>query len=151
MRMIVPPLKERRMVNRLLVSFFRHHKASNFNRAITEVCRFYRLRRPRVEWYEYLDWGRTAGRTYENGKIHLVHPENWKKGRKYNSERQWVNMVYHEMGHYIFWADPERKADTFAIRMERDILLRNGNGNGNGNGNSNGNGHVRARVARRTV
>jgi hypothetical protein len=92
-----------------------------------------------VEWFEYLDWGRTAGRTYENGKIHLVHPENWKKGRKYNSERQWVNTVYHEMGHYIFWADAERKADTFALRMERNAV--NGNGfhaavtsNGKGNG-----------------
>jgi hypothetical protein len=56
-----------------------------------------------------------------------VHPENWKKGRKYNSEKQWVNIVYHEMGHYVFWADAERKADTFANRMERN-LNRNGNG-----------------------
>ena len=68
-----------------------------------------------------------AGRTYENGKIHLVHPENWKKGRKYNTERQWVNTVYHEMGHYIFWSDAERKANTFAYRMERNVS-RNGNG-----------------------
>jgi hypothetical protein len=97
-----------------------------------------------VEWFEYLDWGRTAGRTYENGKIHLVHPENWKKGRKYNSERQWVNIVYHEMGHYIFWSDAERKADTFALRMEHN-LARNGNGNGNGLA------HVRTRVSRRAA
>ena len=147
MRMIVPPLKERRMVNRLLVAFFRVHKPSNFNRAIAEVCRFYRLKRPQVEWYEYLDWGRTAGRTYENGKIHLVHPENWKKGRKYNSERQWVNTVYHEMGHYIFWSDAERKADTFASRMERNVS-RNGNAV-----SRNGHGVVpaRARVSRRAA
>jgi hypothetical protein len=125
MRMIVPPLKDRRVVNRLLVAFFREHKPSNFNRAIGEICRFYRLKRPQVDWFEYLDWGRTAGRTYENGKIHLVHPENWKKGRKYNSEKQWVNAVYHEMGHYVFWSDAERKADTFANRMERNVS-RNG-------------------------
>jgi hypothetical protein len=121
MRMIVPPVKERRMINRLLLAFFREHRISNFNRAMTRMCRFYRLKRPQVEWFEYLDWGRTAGRTYENGKIHLVHPENWKRGRKYNSERQWVNAVYHEMGHYIFWTDAERKADTFALRMERNV------------------------------
>lgn len=125
MRMIVPPLRERRVINRLLVAFFHAHKPAEFNRAIAEICRFYRLKRPMVEWFEYLDWGRTAGRTYEDGKIHLVHPENWKKGRKYNSERQWVNTVYHEMGHYVFWADAERKADTFAARMERN-LSRNG-------------------------
>lgn len=89
--------------------------------AVTAICRFYRLKRPQVEWFEYLDWGRTAGRTYENGKIHLVHPENWKRGRKYNTQRQWINAVYHEMGHYIFWTDAERKADTFALRMERNV------------------------------
>jgi len=121
MRMIVPPLKERRVINRLLIAFFRHHRGRDFSRAITEICRFYKLKRPMVEWFEYLDWGRTAGRTYENGKIHLVHPENWKRGRKYNSEKQWVNTVYHEMGHYVFWTDAERKADTFAMRMERSL------------------------------
>lgn len=124
MRMIVPPLKDRRMIHRLLVAFFRDHRVTDFRRAIALICRFYRLKKPQVEWFEYLDWGRTAGRTYENGKIHLVHPENWKKGRKYNSERQWVNTVYHEMGHYVFWTDAERKADTFASRMERSV---NGN------------------------
>jgi predicted SprT family Zn-dependent metalloprotease len=138
--MIVPPVKERRLINRLLVAFFEEHKLPNFNRAIAEICRFYRLKRPRVEWFEYLDWGRTAGRTYDDGKIHLVHPENWKKGRKYNSEKQWVNTVYHEMGHYIFWSDAERKADTFAARMERNVS-RNGNGAA----------HARTRVARRAA
>ena len=101
---------------------FREHRARDFNRAIAEICRFYKLKRPQVQWFEYLDWGRTAGRTYEDGKIHLVHPENWKRCRKYNTEKQWVNTVYHEMGHYVFWADAERKADAFALRMERDLL-----------------------------
>jgi hypothetical protein len=121
MRMVLPPLKERRAIDRSLLAFFREEKLPEFNRAIGAICRFYKLRRPRVEWYEYLDWGRTVGRTYENGTIHLVHPENWKKGRKYNSERQWINAVYHEMGHYVYWSDAERKADTFAIRMVRNV------------------------------
>src|SRR5580765_3634100 len=121
MRMIVPSVKERRVVNRLLVAFFHQHKLPHFNRAIAEICRFYRLRCPRVEWFEYLDWGRTAGRCYENGKIHLVHPENWKRGRKYNSERRWIQTVYHEMGHYVLWADAERKADAFAYRFVRGV------------------------------
>ena len=76
---------------------------------------------PAVEWFEYLDWGRTGGRCYEDGKIHLVHPENWKKGRKYNSERKWIQTVYHELGHYVLWADAERKADTFACRFVRGV------------------------------
>jgi hypothetical protein len=41
MRMIVPTLKERRVINRLLIAFFREHHAPDFNRAITEICRFY--------------------------------------------------------------------------------------------------------------
>lgn len=121
MRMILPTERERGVIQGHLVTFFRDHREAEFNRAIGAICRFYKLKRPKVEWYEYIDWGKSAGRTYENGKIHLVHPENWKRGRKYNSERQWVNAVYHEMGHYIFWTDAERKADKFAFRMERRV------------------------------
>ncbi|MFQ5849917.1 MAG: hypothetical protein ACE5JU_04930 [Candidatus Binatia bacterium] len=121
MRMMLPPLKERRLVDRYLTSFFREYKPADFKRAITYLCHFYHLRIPEVEWYEYIDWGKTAGKTYENGKIHLVHPENWKKGRKYNSERKWINTVYHEVAHYVFWADAEHKADNFAFRMVRGL------------------------------
>jgi len=121
MRMAVPPVRERRVIQRLLSEFFREHKVSRFNKAVAEICRFYRLKRPRVEWFEYLDWGRTAGRTFEDGTICLVHPENWKRGRKYNSEGQWINTVFHEMGHYILWTDAEAKADLFAARMESNL------------------------------
>lgn len=124
MRMILPPLKERRFVDRYLTSFFRDYKPSDFRTAISSLCRFYHLKMPNVEWFEYLDWGKTAGKTYENGKIYLVHPENWKRGRKYNSERKWVNTVYHELGHYIFWADAESKADAFATRIVRGLNHR---------------------------
>jgi hypothetical protein len=33
----------------------------------------------------------------------------------------WIAMVYHEMGHYLFWTDAERKADAFAFRMVRGL------------------------------
>lgn len=125
MRMMLPPLKDRRSIDRLLSAFFRDYKAQDFKRAVSALCRFYHLKMPRVEWFEYIDWGRTAGKTYENGQIYLVHPENWKRGRKYNSERKWINMVYHELGHYIFWSDPETKADRFALRMVRRINNNN--------------------------
>jgi len=121
MRMILPGLRERRTVDRLLTLYFRHHRLGPFRRAMATMSRFYLLPTPRVDWYEYLDWGKTAGRTYENGRIHLVHPENWKRGRKYNSERQWIHTVYHEMGHYVLWADAERKADGFAYQFVRGV------------------------------
>jgi hypothetical protein len=117
MRMMLPPQRERRCVDRSLRAFFETYAPAEFRRAIRMVCRFYNLKSPPIEWYEYLDWGKGAGRTYENGKIHLVHPENWKRGRKYNSMRQWIHTVHHEIGHYLFWADAERKADLFASGM----------------------------------
>ena len=121
MRMILPGVRDRRAIDRQLTGFFRVHREPEFRRAIQALSRFYHLRPPRVEWFEYLDWGRIGGRCYENGKIHLVHPENWKKGRKYNSERQWIQTVYHELGHYVLWADAERKADGFAYHFVRGV------------------------------
>ena len=117
MRMIVPPVANRREIDRNLAEFFHSHRAANFNRAVSAMCRYFNVRRPRIQWFEYLDWGKTAGRTYEDGRIHLVHPENWKRGRVYFSERLWITMIYHEMGHYLFWTDAERKAEIFSRRM----------------------------------
>jgi hypothetical protein len=119
--MIVPPIVNRREIDRNLVLFFRQHRAGAFRRAISGFCRYYSIKLPSIEWYEYLDWGKTAGKTFEDGRIHLVHPENWKRGRIYNRERMWIAMVYHEMGHYLFWTDAERKADAFAVRMVRGL------------------------------
>jgi hypothetical protein len=130
MRMVFPGVRERRTIDRQLTAFFRDHREIDFRRAVRALTRFYRLPPPQVVWFEYLDWGKTAGRTYENGNIHLVHPENWKRGRKYNSERQWIHTVYHEFGHYVLWADAERKADRFAYRFVRGVSGNGRNGHG---------------------
>jgi hypothetical protein len=122
-RMLVPPVANRREIDRNLGEFFRDHRAPRFNRAISLMCRYFNVRRPRIEWFEYIDWGKTAGRTYEDGRIHLVHPENWKRGRIYFSERLWIQMIYHEMGHFLFWTDAERKADLFSRRMVTGLRM----------------------------
>ena len=67
--MIVPPVAHRREIDRNLAEFFRGHRAAHFNRAIASMCRYFKLRRPRVEWFEYIDWGKTAGRTYEDTEV----------------------------------------------------------------------------------
>lgn len=121
MRMVLPGVRSRRAIDKRLQAFFADYRERDFRRAISALSRFYRLPPPRVQWFEYLGWGRTGGYTYDNGEIHLVHPENWKRGRKYNSERHWINTVYHEMGHYVFWANAERKAIMFACRMVRRL------------------------------
>jgi hypothetical protein len=120
-RILVPPIAQRREIDRQLASYFQNHRPSMFRRAITDFCRFYGVKRPRIQWFEYIDWGRTAGRTFEDGRIHLVHPENWKRCRVYNSERMWVQTVYHELGHYVFWSDAERKAEAFTLSMVRGL------------------------------
>jgi predicted SprT family Zn-dependent metalloprotease len=120
-RMLLPPIDQRREMDKNLVVFFRDHSRIAFRRAIADFCRYYHLRRPRIEWYEYIDWGKTAGKTFEDGRIHLMHPENWKRGRIYKSERMWVQMVYHELAHYLFWTDAETKAETFTCRMVRGL------------------------------
>jgi YD repeat-containing protein len=120
-RMLLPPVERRREMDRNLVEFFHAGRRTTFRRAISEFCRYYHLRQPRIEWYEYIDWGKTAGRTFEDGRIHLVHPENWKRGRVYKSERMWVQTVYHELAHYLFWTDAERKAETFTRLMVRGL------------------------------
>lgn len=121
MRMIVPPLASRRIIDRGLSAYFRTLKAAEFRRAVGEFCRFYGVKRPRIEWYEYIDWGKTAGKTYENGRIHLIHPDNWKRGRIYKTERMWIQTFYHELGHFLFWTDAERKADKFTRQMVRGL------------------------------
>ena len=119
--MLVPPIVRRREMDRELVRFFHDHRKAYFRRAVSKFCRYYHVKSPRIEWYEYIDWGKTAGKTFEDGRIHLVHPENWKRGRVYKSERMWVQMVYHELGHYLFWTDAERKAEAFTHRMVRGL------------------------------
>jgi hypothetical protein len=115
--MVVPPVAFRRELDRNLSDFFRNHRAISFRRAVSAFCRYYHIKLPRIEWYEYIDWGKTAGKTYEDGRIHLIHPENWKRCRIHKSERMWIQTLYHEMGHFLFWTDAEAKADAFQRRM----------------------------------
>jgi len=120
-RILVPPIVQRREIDRRLTLYFHNPRPLMFRRAISDFCRFYGVKRPNIQWFEYIDRGRTAGRTFEDGRIHLVHPENWKRCRVYNSERMWVQTVYHELGHYVFWSDAERKAEAFTLRMVRGL------------------------------
>jgi hypothetical protein len=122
--MVVPPITFRREIDRNLSDFFRTHRPTAFRRAVSAFCRYYRISPPRIEWYQYLDYGKTAGKTYEDGRIHLIHPENWKRCRIHKSERMWIQTLYHEMGHFLFWTDAERKADAFQRRMVLGLRAR---------------------------
>jgi predicted SprT family Zn-dependent metalloprotease len=107
---------------RYLWRFFADYNEWHFNRALGALCRFYQLPRPRVVWFERLADPRRGGECFENGTIHLTHPENWKKNRKYNSREQWVQLVLHELGHHAMWSETRRlnaehRADRFAATI----------------------------------
>lgn len=88
--------------------------------AVRLACQFYKVRTPKLEWYERLDWGRGAGECMAHGKkIKLLTPAAWRRGRKYKSRARWVRIALHELGHHVLWADEERKADLFAARWVR--------------------------------
>lgn len=118
MRMVMPPVRIRRLIVRHLRMFFRDEREADCKAAVRLFADFYKIKPPRVVWFEHIDWGRIAGRTHEDGTIHMMHPSAWKRGRKYNSEDQYTATLLHELGHVIFYSDCERKADLFAERME---------------------------------
>ena len=118
MKLPLPPPRTRRGVVSRLERFFDSEAHREFNEAIERFCVYYEIEVPKVEWYERLESPEDAGYCFENGKIHLIHPENWKKNRVYNTREQWITVALHELGHYLLWADAERKANLFAEQFQ---------------------------------
>jgi len=111
--MLLPPLKLRADILNALRDFFSEHDQAEFRWALAQWAGFYHLKAPPVRWRRHLirRWG-AEGLTWPDGTIDLIHPRNWKA-----SETQWIEAVCHELGHYLLWADRERKADLYAQRM----------------------------------
>jgi len=127
MRILVPPTYLRSAIVEGLTVFFDAEHEPDFKRAIGKLCRFYKIPMPKVVWFERL--GHSNSDTYhgfckDNGTIQLIHPENWKRKRKYKTRRYWLEVVLHEMGHYALWANNGRvTAETKADRF-RDAILK---------------------------
>lgn len=117
MKMFLPEKEDRVRVLVFLRKYFDTEKALYFDRAIRELCAQFKVKQPKIEFYDSL--GEKAGLTFENGIIHLVHPADWKKNRKYKTQARWVDTALHEFAHYLFWTDAEKKADLFSHRYRR--------------------------------
>lgn len=116
--LLLPPKKSCQKIDENLRQFFVLHKISYFNRALKILCRFYEVKDPQIEWYEYIDYGKTWGKTWSDGKIHLIHPKEW--ADKKRSVADWCTTFYHEIYHYLTFVDEENKADKFsALFLER--------------------------------
>lgn len=113
MRMLLPPKRLRQEIVDGLRDFFSERDSDDFRTALGKWAAFNHVKPPPVRWRRHLirRWG-AEGLTWPDGTIDLIHPRNWKA-----SETQWLEAVTHELGHYLFWADCERKADLYAKRM----------------------------------
>mgnify|MGYP007070598608 CR=1 FL=1 len=88
-----------------------------FNEALAMICTFYDIPVPKVEWYEKMEDSKIAGLTFENGRVHLYHPEDWAKHRVHNTMQRWREVFFHEIGHVYFWTAAEDKAEAFSKMM----------------------------------
>lgn len=120
MRVLLPGVRIRRRIDTALDTFFDKYQDGDFETALTEICAFYQLPKPRVIWYESLDSRTTMGEVTESGIMRLIHPENFKKRKSHTqgaSKREWIWTFLHEMWHYLHWVDDERKADAYAKKF----------------------------------
>jgi len=124
MRLLLPPPGLRRDVDTLLATFFRTADDAHFESAMRLLCQFYKCRRPRIVWWQRLPNPNLAGETYENGTIHLVHPDDWRRNRKYKTSERWRRVVYHEFYHFYSWAENEPKANLYEHRFVRGMRRR---------------------------
>ena len=121
MKLDTPPKIDCRYIHRKLKGFYKANenigelhpdKMIEFDRAIKRFCDYYHISVPTIQWYIKIDMGRTLGNCHEHGEIGLLTPTT----HPYSID-SWINTVYHELGHYILWADAEPKAEAFADRM----------------------------------
>lgn len=117
MKHLFPAVQVKRKVKHRLYEYFDGEEIDIFNAAINMFCEFYEILPPTVAWYIKLDDPKVAGLTYSTGKIELFSPAAWKKNKKYFSKRRWVEVVFHELYHFLYWVDDEKKADEFAKGM----------------------------------
>lgn len=116
MRMLLPPKKLRADIIDGLRDFFTEHDATDFRTALAVWADYNHVKPPPVRWRRNLirQW-KAEGLCWPGGTIDLIHPRNWKA-----SESAWLDAVAHELGHYLLWADAERKADLYARRLLED-------------------------------
>ena len=90
-----------------------------FRRGMDRLFHFFQLPIPSIEWYDNLGSpfgnsnSRILGQCTPEGTVRLLTPNKHNDG----GFEGWLNTVYHEIGHYVLWADCEKKAREFASKM----------------------------------
>ena len=97
---------------------FPSENKKEFDRAMQRLFQFFQLSIPKIEWYDDLgkpfgSSNRILGQCTPEGTIRLLTPNK----HAYGGFEGWLDTVYHEIGHYVLWADCEKKAQEFAKKM----------------------------------
>lgn len=119
MKNVEPPANLRENLNMRLEAFWKTEEPWLFRSVVQDLCKHYAEPRPKVLWDHKTLKPTEAGLCLENGTLLLWTPSRWRSNRRYRTMRQWINVFYHEFGHYLLWTDAERKANAFARLMTR--------------------------------
>lgn len=114
MKFLYPPNKVRKEIIYRLRMYFRTDEEEFFRAAMNLFFEFYEVEQPKVDWYERLDDIRVAGLTYSTGRIELIAPSAWKSNKKHRTQQRWLEVVFHELYHFLFWVSDEAKAEEYA-------------------------------------
>jgi len=119
MKMALPTKKDVQYIKRKLKIWYEANKnhefdpreeKKEFNRALSRVCRFFNVPLPKVQFYEKLP--NALGMCTQDGQIQLLTPFHHR-----GSFRSYARTFFHEFGHFIYYANAEKKANEFEKRM----------------------------------
>jgi len=88
-------------------------ESKEFKRALNRLCRFFRMPIPKVSFYKCLGGfqNKILGQCTSEGEIKILTPYF------YPNFKSWCQVFFHEFGHYIYYAQAEKKADEFEKRL----------------------------------
>ncbi len=114
-RFAFPRTAVREKIVHLLIMTYDTEEFEHLHAAARILTDFYKLKPVRITRRFKFKPRTTAGLCWEDGRIELLAPSVWKKENR--PREKWVATALHELGHYVFWVDGEKKADEFARRI----------------------------------
>lgn len=116
MRMHLPNKTIRNKVLAFLEEAFEDDDLDEAREAAQQIANYYQMPEIRVFFRRKFKKRTLAGLCWEDGKIELLHPIEWKKESR--TREEWISVALHEFGHAVLWAHREAKADIFAEKWQ---------------------------------
>ena len=116
-RLRFPPRGRREAVVDLVLSAYDTEEHEPLYDAASLLTTYYGLAPVRRFVFRRRFREQILGRCWQSGWIEILHPATAKA--RGTDRAAWVQAVLHELGHYVFWVDDERRADAFAARLMR--------------------------------